>query len=75
MRRSEVRHDTLTAPADLHRDEVRALAERQAHSQVTADEVVSFVHLHGSQPADSVGAEKIWRFSYHVTTRDDTPAD
>jgi hypothetical protein len=75
MRRSEVRHDTLTAPAGLHRDEVRALAERQAQSQVTADEVVSFVHLHGSRPADSTKAEKIWRFSYHVTTGEGAPAD
>jgi hypothetical protein len=75
MRGGEVRHDTLTVPAGLHRDEVQRLAERRAQSQVTGDEVVSFVHVHGSQATDSVGGEEIWRYSFHVTARDGTPAD
>jgi hypothetical protein len=72
MRGGEVRRDTLVVPSSLPPDEVLALAERRAHSQVAPDEVVSFVYLHGSRPADSVGAEIIWRFSYRVTPRDDT---
>ncbi len=69
MRGGQVRRDTLTVPAGLSRDEVQALAEQHAQSQVTGDEIVSFVHLHGSRPVDSAEDQRLWRYSYHVTTR------
>jgi len=69
-----VRHDTVTVPAGLSPVEVRALAERKAQSQVTGDDMVAFVHLHGSRPvAGSSGSEVEWRYSYHVVPSEGTP--
>ena len=60
---SNVRHDTIVVPERMSPAEVRALAERKAQSQVGDDDMVAFLHLHGSRP---VGTEVEWRYSYQV---------
>lgn len=64
---SNVRHDTIVVPETMSPAEVRALAERQARAHVGDEDIVAFLHLHGSRP---VGGEHVteveWRYSYHV---------
>ena len=51
---SNVRHDTIVVPERMSPAQVRALAERKAQAQVGDDDMVAFLHLHGSRP---VGGE------------------
>ena len=60
---SNVRHDTVVVPETMSPPQVRALAERKAQAQVGDDDMVAFLHLHGSRP---VGGEVEWRYSYQV---------
>ena len=60
---SNVRHDTIVVPAGMSPAQVSALAQRTAQAQVGDDDMVAFVHLHGSRP---VGGEVEWRYSYQV---------
>ena len=60
---SNVRHDTIVVPETMSPAQVRPLAERKAQAQVGDDDMVAFVHLHGSRP---VGGEVEWRYSYQV---------
>ena len=60
---SNVRHDTIVVPERMSPAQVRALAERKAQARVGDDDMVAFVHLHGSRP---VGGEVEWRYSYQV---------
>ena len=60
---SNVRHDTIVVPERMSPAQVRALAERKAQAQVGDDNLVAFLHLHGSRP---VGTEVEWRYSYQV---------
>ena len=60
---SHVRHDTIVVPERMSPAQVRALAQRKAQAQVGDDDMVAFVHLHGSRP---VGGEVEWRYSYQV---------
>ena len=61
---SNVRHDTIVVPERMSPAQVRALAERKAQAQVGDDDMVAFLHLHGSRPAG--GTEVEWRYSYQV---------
>jgi hypothetical protein len=64
---SNVRHDTIVVPERMSPAEVRALAERKAQSQVGDDDMVAFLHLHGSRPVGGeYGTEVEWRYSYQV---------
>jgi hypothetical protein len=64
---SNVRHDTIVVPEGMRPDQVRALAERKAQSQVGENDLVAFLHLHGSRPAGGEhGTEVEWRYSYQV---------
>ena len=64
---SNVRHDTIVVPATMSPAQVRALAERKAQAQVGDDDMVAFLHLHGSRPVGSEhGTEVEWRYSYQV---------
>src|SRR6185369_14544854 len=51
---SNVRHDTIVVLETMSPAQVRALAERKAQAQVGDDDIVAFLHLHGSRP---VGGE------------------
>ena len=46
---SNVRHDTFVVAERMSPAQVRALAERKAQAQVGEDEMVAFLHLHGSR--------------------------
>ena len=64
---SNVRHDTVVVPETMSPPQVRALAERKAQAQVGDDDMVAFLHLHGSRPVGGdhgTGVE--WRYSYQV---------
>jgi len=64
---SNVRHDTIVVPDSMTPAEVRALAERTAQGQVGEDDMVAFLHLHGSRPVGGEhGTEVEWRYSYQV---------
>ena len=64
---SNVRHDTIVVPERMSPARVRALAQRKAQAQVGDDDMVAFLHLHGSRPVSGEhGAEVEWRFSYQV---------
>jgi hypothetical protein len=64
---SNVRHDTIVVPEGMRPDQVRALAERKAQAQVGENDLVAFLHLHGSRPAGGEhGTEVEWRYSYQV---------
>ena len=45
---SNVRHYTIVVPETMSPAQVRALAERKAQAHVGDDEMVAFLHLHGS---------------------------
>ena len=64
---SNVRHDTIVVPERMSPAQVRALAERKAQAQVGDDDMVAFLHLHGSRPVGGeYGTEVEWRYSYQV---------
>jgi hypothetical protein len=64
---SNVRHDTIVVPESMGPAQVRALADRKAQGQVGEDDMVAFLHLHGSRPvASGRGTEVEWRYSYQV---------
>jgi hypothetical protein len=64
---SNVRHDTIVVPGRMSPADVRALAEQKAQAQVGDDDMVAFVHLHGSRPLGGEhGNEVEWRYSYQV---------
>ena len=78
---SNVRHDTIVVPERMSPAvvpermspaQVRALAERKAQAQVGDDDMVAFLHLHGSRP---VGTEVEWRYSYQVIPRGGAATD
>ena len=55
------------APETMSPAQVRALAERKAQAQVGDDDMVAFLHLHGSRPVGGEhGTEVEWRYSYQV---------
>ena len=73
---SNVRRDTIVVPETMSPAQVRALAERKAQTQVGDDEMVAFLHLHGSRPVDGEhGTEVEWRYSYQVIPPGDPAAD
>ena len=47
---SNVRRDTIVVPETMSPAQVRALAQRKAQAQVRDDDMVAFLHLHGSRP-------------------------
>ena len=64
---SNVRHDTIVVPERMSPAQVRALAERKAQAQVGDNDMVAFLHLHGSRPVGGEhGTEIEWRYSYQV---------
>jgi hypothetical protein len=64
---SNVRRDTIVVPERMSPAQVRALAERKAQAQVGDDDMVAFLHLHGSRPVGGeYGTEVEWRYSYPV---------
>ena len=64
---SNVRHHTIVVPERMSPAQVRALAQRKAHAQVGDDNIVAFLHLHGSRPVGGeYGTEVEWRYSYQV---------
>jgi hypothetical protein len=64
---SYVRHDTIVVPERMSPAQVRVLAQRKTQAQVGEDDIVAFLHLHGSRPVDGeYGTEVEWRFSYQV---------
>jgi hypothetical protein len=69
---SNVRHDSIVVPEGMSPAQVRPLAQRKAQAQVGDDEVVTFLHLHGSPPVDT---DVEWRYSYQVIPRDGVPAN
>ena len=73
---SNVRHDTIVVPETMSPAQVRALAERKAQAQVGDDDIVAFLHLHGSRPVGGEhGSEVEWRYSYQVIPPDGPAAD
>ena len=45
----------------------KGAGERKAHAQVGDDNIVAFLHLHGSRPVGGeYGTEVEWRYSYQV---------
>src|SRR6478736_5673979 len=73
---SNVRHDTIVVPETMSPAQVRALAQRQAQAQVGNDDMVAFLHLHGSRPVGGEhGTEVEWRYSYQVIPPGGSAAD
>jgi hypothetical protein len=73
---SNVRHDTIVVPDSMTPAQVRALAERTAQGQVGEDDMVAFLHLHGSRPVGGEhGTEVEWRYSYQVIPRGGAATD
>jgi hypothetical protein len=64
---SNVRHDTIVVPERMSPAQVRGLAERKAQAQVGENDMVAFLHLHGSRTIGGEhGTEVEWRYSYQV---------
>src|SRR5215204_3776758 len=73
---SNVRHDTIVVPETMSPAQVRELAQRKAQAQVGDDDMVAFLHLHGSRPVGGEhGTEVEWRYSYQVIPPGDPAAD
>ena len=73
---SNVRHDTIVVPERMSPAQVRALAKRKAQAQVGDDDMVAFLHLHGSRPVGGeYGTEVEWRYSYQVIPRGGAATD
>ena len=73
---SNVRHDTIVVPETMSPAQVRTLAERKAQAQVGDDDMVAFLHLHGSRPVGGEhGTEVEWRYSYQVIPPGGSAAD
>jgi hypothetical protein len=73
---SNVRHDTIVVPERMSPAQVRALAERKAQAQVADDDMVAFLHLHGSRRVGGEhGTEVEWRYSYQVIPHGGPAAD
>ena len=73
---SNVHHDTLVVHETMSPAQVRALAQRKAQAQVADDDMVAFVHLHGSRPVGGeLGTEVEWRYSYQVIPPSGPAAD
>jgi hypothetical protein len=73
---SNVRHDTIVVPERMSPAQVRALAQQKAQAQVDDDEVIAFLHLHGSRPVGGEnGTEVEWRYSYQVIPPGGAPAN
>ena len=69
---SNVRHDTIVVPEGMSPAQVRTLANRKAQDQTGDDNMVAFLHIHGSRP---VGTEVEWRYSYQVIPRGGAATD
>jgi NAD(P)-dependent dehydrogenase (short-subunit alcohol dehydrogenase family) len=54
---SNVRHDTIVVPETMSPAQVRALAQRKAQAQVGDDDLVAFLHLHGSRPVGTAAKQ------------------
>jgi hypothetical protein len=64
---SNVRHDTIVVPERMSPAQVRALAVRKAQAQVGENDMVAFLHLHGSRPIGGEHGPGVeWRYSYQV---------
>jgi hypothetical protein len=73
---SNVRRDRIVVPESVSPTEVRALALRKAQAQVGDDDMVAFLHLHGSRPVGGeYGTEVEWRYSYQVIPRGGAATD
>jgi hypothetical protein len=58
---SNVRHDTIVVPERISPAQVGVLAEWKAQAQVGDDDMVAFLHLHGSRPVGGEhGTEVEW---------------
>ena len=61
---SNVRHDTIEVPDTMSPAQVRAPAERKAQAQVGDDDMVAFLHLHGSRPVGGEHDTEVeWRYT------------
>ena len=73
---SNVHHDTIVVPERMSPAQVKALAKRKAQAQVGDDDMVAFLHLHGSRPVGGeYGTEVEWRYSYQVIPRGGAATD
>ena len=64
---AHVRHHTIVVPERMSPAQVRALAQRKAQAQVGDDDLVAFLHRHGSRPGGGgYGTEVERRYSYQV---------
>ena len=73
---SNVRHDTIVVPGRMSPAQVRALAERKAHADVGDDDMVAFLHLHGSRQVGGEHGNAVeWRYSYQVMPPGSPAAD
>ena len=65
---SNVRHETIVVPETMSPAQVSTLAQRKAQAQVGDDDMIAFLHLHGSRPVGGEhNTEVEWRYSYQVT--------
>ena len=73
---SNVHRDRIVVPESMSPAQVKALAMRKALAQVGDDDMVAFLHLHGSRPVGGeYGTEVEWRYSYQVTPSGGAAAD
>jgi len=73
---SNVHRDRIVVPESMSPAQVKALAMRKAQAQVGDDEMVAFLHLHGSRQFDGeCGTEVEWRYSYQVIPRGGAATD
>ncbi|MCH9734407.1 MAG: hypothetical protein K0U78_07625 [Actinomycetia bacterium] len=63
---SHVHHDTVVLPAGTSANDAREAAERKARRQVSPDQQVAFVYLHGYSPVPDDDAHVRWRYSYQA---------
>ena len=64
---SNVRRDTIVVTERMSPTQVRALAQRKAQAQVGDDDIMAFLHLHGSRPVGGeYGMDVEWRYSCQV---------
>jgi len=73
---SNVHRDRIVVPESTSPAQVSALAMRKAQAQVGDDDMVAFLHLHGSRPVGGeCGTEVEWRYSYQVIPRGGAATD
>lgn len=63
---SRVHHDTVVVPTGTSSTDAHDAAARKASRNLSPDQEVAFVYLHGCRSVPEGDAQVEWRYSYQV---------